>query len=96
MEILYLHAKNDRLRNLCWLVSETRMHQLPENLFLLSLRQDNFSNYVKKFFESNSRFYLSKIYLSTLTTLVMAFFGDAYAPTSRKYISTEPNARSLQ
>ena len=37
-------SKNDPIRHLWWLVSETPMHRLPENMFLLSLRQDHFSS----------------------------------------------------
>ena len=37
-------SKNDRIRHIWWLVSKTRMHQLPENMFLLRLRRNHFSN----------------------------------------------------
>ena len=40
--------KNYRRRDLQLLVSETCMHRFPENMFLLTLRQDHFSN--KKIF----------------------------------------------
>ena len=37
-------SKNHFVRHLWWLISKTGMHPLPENMFLLSLRQDPFSN----------------------------------------------------
>ena len=37
-------SKNDPLRHLQWLLSERRMHRLPENMSKLSLKQDHFSN----------------------------------------------------
>ena len=37
-------SKNDPIRQLWWLLSETRMHRLPENMLLLTLRQDHFSS----------------------------------------------------
>ena len=40
--------KNDPIRHFWRLLSETRMHLLPENMFLLSPQQDHFSN-KKKF-----------------------------------------------
>ena len=39
--------KNDPLSNLWLLFSEARMNRIPENMFLLTLRQDHFS--IKKF-----------------------------------------------
>ena len=36
--------KNHTLRHLRWLVSDMLMHRLHENISLLSLRQDHFSN----------------------------------------------------
>ena len=37
-------CNNDSLRHLWRLVLETRMHRFPENLFLLILEQNQFSN----------------------------------------------------
>ena len=42
-------SKNNPIRHLWWLASETHMHRLPENMFLLSPRQDHFSSSTKKF-----------------------------------------------
>ena len=73
------------------------MHQLPENMFLLSLRQYPFSNFTPPFL------YLKK--WETFTQIqqkqpsqrpVVARVRDTYAPTSRKYVSTESNTRSFQ
>ena len=36
--------KNNPIRHLWWLVLETQKHRLSENMFLLSLREDHFSN----------------------------------------------------
>ena len=56
-------CKNDPLRHLWRLVSETRMHQPPENMFLLSPRQDLFSTETVKFVGSTLRFlYLKKLW----------------------------------
>ena len=37
-------SNTDPIRHLWWLVSETRMHRLPENMLPLSLRQNQFSS----------------------------------------------------
>ena len=47
--------KGNPIRHLWWLFSETRMHCLPENIFLLTLRQDHFSK--KNFFSCYSPIY---------------------------------------
>ena len=39
-------SKRDLHRYLWWLVSETRMQRVPENMFLLSLPQGRFSNQI--------------------------------------------------
>ena len=36
--------KNDPIRHLWWLVSETRMDRIPGKMFVFSLKQDFFSN----------------------------------------------------
>ena len=73
-------------------------------MFLLSLRQDHFSNYAIKFLGPTPLFfYLKKCYISSQIqqnppsqTLPVTLFTDTYAPTSEKYVSTEPNTRSFQ
>ena len=47
-------SKNDPIRHLWWLVSETRMHRLPESMFLLNPRQDHISSETKKIFRCHS------------------------------------------
>ena len=97
-------SKNDPIRHLWWLVSETRMYRLPENKFILSLRQDRFSNLTRKVLEPTPSFFYfknSNIFTQIqqkrpCQTLVVARFRDTHAPTSRKYVSTEPKTRLLQ
>ena len=97
-------SKNDTLRNLRWLVPEARMHRLLENMFLLSLRQYPFSNLTVKFLRLTPPFLnLKKWEIFTQIQQkqpsqrpVVARVRDTYAPTSRKYVSTESNTRSFQ
>ena len=97
-------SKGNPLRPLFWLVPQTRVHGLPEKNFILSLRQDHFSNSTAKFLGPTRPFlYLKKLDMFTQIqqkwpseTPVVASFRDTYAPTSRKYVSTEPNTRSFQ
>ena len=95
--------KSDHLRDLWRLVSETCMHWIPQNLFLLSLKQDNFSNstiivlgpsppfiYLKKcdiFAQIQQKWHSQRP--------VVAPFRDMRSPTSRKHISTDLKKRSL-
>ena len=97
-------SKGDPLRPLFWLVPQTRMHGLPEKNFILGLRQDHFSNSTTKFLGPTRPFlYLKKRDIFTQIqqkrpseTPVVVSFRDTYAPTSRKYVSNEPNTRSFQ
>ena len=56
-------SKNYLLRDLWWLVTETQMHQPAINMFLLSLRQDHFSNKTIKFVGPTSAFLYLKKYI---------------------------------
>ena len=95
--------KSDHLRDLWCLVSETCMHQIPQNLFLLSLKQDNFSNSTIIVLGPSPPFiYLKKCDIFSQIQQkwhsqrpVVAPFRDTRAPTSRKYISTELKKRSF-
>ena len=97
-------SKNDRIRHLRWLVSETRVHQLLENIFLLSLRQDHFSNSTINvlgstppfFYFKNSDIFTQIKQKQPFHTSVVACFRSTYSVNSRKYVSTEPKARSFQ
>ena len=97
-------SKNDPLRNLRWLFSQTRMHQLPKSMFLLKLRQDYFSNYTIKFLGLTRQIlYLKRCDISSQIqqkppsqTHPAALFTDTYVTTSKKYVSTEPKTRSFQ
>ena len=87
-----------------WLVSETRMHRLPKKLFLLRLRQDNFSNETIKIFDPTPPLlYLKECDIFNQIQQgrhsqapLVARFRDTYEPTSRKYVSTERKTRSVQ
>ena len=97
--VIFSHKfnKSDHLRDLWCLILETCTHRIPKDLFLLSLKQDNFSNstiivlgpsppfiYLKKcdiFSQIQQKCYSQRP--------VVAPFRDTRAPTSRKYISTE-------
>ena len=73
------------------------MHRIPQNLFLLSLKQDNFSNSTIIVLGPSPPFiYLKKCDIFSQIQQkchsqrpVVAPFRDTRAPTSRKYISTE-------
>ena len=80
------------------------MHQLPESIFVLSLRQYPFSNLTVKFLRLTPLFlYLKKWEIFTQIQQkqpsqrpVVTRVRDTYAPTSRRYVSIEPNTRSFQ
>ena len=101
-DILTQFIKNDPIRHLWWLFSETRMHRLPENMFLVIPGQDHFSN--QNIFRSCCPIYrLWKMwYFHSLQekwpyqTLVVVLFRGTYALTSRKYVFTDPKARLFQ
>ena len=89
--------KSDHLRDLWCLVSETCMHRIPQNLFLLSLKQDN------SFRTQSSIFIFKKCGIFTQIqqkrpsqTPAVVCFGDTYPLTSIKYVSTEPKKKSFQ
>ena len=80
------------------------MHQLPENMLLMSLSQDHFSNSTVKPLCPNLPF-LFLIKCSILTQicqkqlsqrLVAALFRETYAMTSKKHVSTKTKTRSFQ
>ena len=59
-------SKNDPLRHLRWLFSQTHIHRLPTNMFLPSLRKDHFSNSTKEVLGPTPPFlYLKKCYISS-------------------------------
>ena len=80
------------------------MHQLPENMFVLSLRQDHFINQTIKFVGPTPPFiYLKKVIFSVKfkkkrpsQTPLLAPFRDTYVPTSKKYVCTKAKARPFQ
>ena len=55
------------------------------------LRQDYFSNFL--FWISKTVIFSLKFSKNNPIRPVVAGFRDTYAPTSRKYVSTEPKAR---
>ena len=57
-----IQQKANVVRHLWWLVSKTRMHQLLENMTLLSLRQRYFLISAKEFFDPTPSF----LYLTTV------------------------------
>ena len=71
------------------------------NMILLSLRGDLFSNQaIKSLGPTTPFFHLKKYGIFTQIlqkrpskTSAVARFRETYAPTSRKYVSTEPNAK---
>ena len=73
------------------LVSKTRMHQLLENIFILSLRQDHFSSFPKRFFGRTLSFLIFKKSDSSAEieqkwpyqTPLVARFRDKHATTHR-------------
>ena len=97
-------TKNEPLRHLRWLVSETSMHQLPETMFLISFRQDHFSNHKIRYLGSTLPFlYLKNCSIFTQTqqkwhyqTSAVARFRGTYVPTSTKHASAKPKTRSFQ
>ena len=80
------------------------MHRRLENVFLISPRQDLLSSSTKKFLVPTHPFlYLKNWGVFTQIqqkrcsqTPAVARFKDTLVPTSRKYVSTEPNTRSFQ
>ena len=98
------YSKNDPIKHLWWLVSKTPMDQTSENIFLLSLRQDHFSNLSRKllgstllfFYLKNSDIFTHIEQKGPCQTPVMAGFRHTHAPTSRKYLSTELKTRWFQ
>ena len=80
------------------------MRCLQKNIFLLSVIQDRFSNETIKFLGPTPPFlYFKKCDLSSQIqekrpsqTPAGAPFRERYAPTFKKYVSTEPRARSFQ
>ena len=73
------------------------MDRLPENMFLLTLKQDHLSTEIKKVsgptlpslsFKNSNKFTPSQQKRPSHTTVVPGF-RDTCAPTSRKYVSTE-------
>ena len=77
------------------------MHLLPKYMFLLSLKQDHFSNYTMIYLGSTPPFlYLYKCDISSQIqekrsshTPAVAPFKSRYALTSTKHVCTEPKAR---
>ena len=96
-------SKNEPLIHLPWLLSETRMYRLRKYMIVLSLRQDRFSTETMKFLRRTPAFlYFKTCDISSRVqqkrpsqTPLVAPFRDTYAPTSKKYVSTEPKRRSL-
>ena len=74
------------------------MHRFPENVFLLSLRQDHFTNSARTFlgptapflYFKNSDIFTQIQQKPSYQTPAVARFRNTYAATSRKYVSTEP------
>ena len=91
------------LRHLRRLLSEKRMHRLPINMFQLSLGEDHFFNETIIFLGSTNPFlYFKKCDISSRVQQkrssqrpLLVPFRDKYAPTSKKYVSTEPKRKSL-
>ena len=87
-----------------WLVSETRIHRLPDIMYVLSLRQDHFSNQKVKivgptppflYFKKSDIF--SQIQQKRPSQMpAVARFRHTYAPTSRIYVCTESETRQLK
>ena len=79
------------------------MNRLPEKMFLLNLRQDRFSNETIIFLvHTPPLLHLKNCGIFTQIrqkrpsqTLTVARFRDTYAPTCRKFVFTEPQARSF-
>ena len=94
--------KNYPIRNLWWLFPERLMHQLQENMFLLTLRQDHFCNkkilsVFSPIYRVQKRWYFHSIQEKRhYQTHVEVLFRDTCAPTSRKYVPTDPETRSFQ
>ena len=74
------------------------MHRLSENMFLLSLRKDHINNLTKKNIGpippvldfKNNNISTQILQKQPYQTPMVARLRDMYAPTSRKYNSTEP------
>ena len=79
------------------------MHRLPENIILLSLRQGHSSTSIKNILGPTPTFLdfkNSDIFTQTLPkrpyqTAVVIRFREMYAPTSRKYVSTEAKTKII-
>ena len=73
-------------------------------MFLLTLRKNHFSNSIIKFLDPTPPFlYLNKCDISIQVqhkqqseTPEVALVTDTYAPTSKKYVPTEPKQNSFQ
>ena len=82
---------------------ETRIHRVRKSMFLPSLRQDHFSNYtIKRLVHTPPLLHFKKYNISSQIqqkqpshTPAVAPFRDTYAPTSKKYVFTDPNTRSF-
>ena len=90
-------------RSLTRLLSDKRMHRLSINMFQLSLGEDHFFNETIIFLGSTNPFlYFTKCDISSRVQQkrssqrpLLVPFRDKYAPTSKKYVSTEPKRKSL-
>ena len=86
------------------LVSKTRMHRLLENIFILSLRQDHFSSFPKKFFGRTLSFLIFKKSDSSAEieqkwpyqTPLVARFRDKYATTFWKNVYAESKKKPFR
>ena len=78
------------------------MHRLPENIFLLSPRQNLFSTKEVKFLaRSHSQIFIFKKIISNSTKTTLAdtcgsLFQTMHAATSRKFDTNESQTRSFQ
>ena len=95
--------KNDPVKDMWLLAPETCMHCIAEDMFVLCLRQDYFSNQTGKSLGPTPPFLYLKTDIFTQIwskrpsqTPVVALLRHTYAPTSRKHVSTEAETRSYQ
>ena len=94
----YLYSNSAKIT-----IWETRIHRVRKSMFLPSLRQDHFSNYtIKRLVHTPPLLYFKKYDISSQIqqkqpshTPAVASFRDTYAPTSKKYVFTDPNTRSF-